>query len=209
MANGSYVGSGAYLNVDMTELQRTIDILRGILTKERFEQLIRRTFNEVGNRSRTLISREIPNDYNVTQAWVRSQIDRARIETGFRYNGITCTIPINGHKGTIGGRFAAQGGRLGIPLYSWITREGMSHLPAVMKNQGGNPPFINPAADAKLHGVAFTRRTKARLPIVRVVGLGVPQMPLNRSADAVQDSLLEYAGQRLEHNFLYMFGKGG
>lgn len=206
MANGSYVGNGAYLEVDMSELQQTIDQLRGILTKARFEQLIRRTFNEVGNRSRTLISREIVRDYNVTNTWVRSQIEHHRIEIG-GFSGVTCTIPINGHKGTIGGRYPAQGGRLNIPVYSWIMRNGMSKLPAVMKNQGGNPPFIN-TASVKLNGVAFTRRTKARLPIVRVVGLGVPQMPLNQSADEVQNSLLSYAWQRLEHNFLYMFGKG-
>lgn len=58
-------------------------------------------------------------------------------------------------------------------------------------------------------GIAFTRRTQNRLPIVKVVGLGVPQMPLNRSSDDVQDALLQFIGNRLEHNFWFMFGKGG
>lgn len=200
MANGSYVGGGAYLNVDMSDVQRTINLMRGILTKAQFEQLIHRTFREVGNRSRTLISQEVVQDYAVTRAWVRSQIENYRLTMG-GLSGVTCYIPIRGHKGSIGGRFSAAGGRSGIPMVSWIVRGGMSYLPTVMKNQGGNPPFM-------ARGVGFTRRTKARLPIVRVVGLGVPQMPLNRSADDVQDRILEIAGQRLEHNFLYMFGRG-
>jgi hypothetical protein len=207
MANGSYVGSGAYLNVDMSDLQRTIDLLRGIMTKTQFEQLIRRTFNEVGKKSRTLISSQIPRQYRVTKKWVAPHIGSAKIEIG-GFSRVTCTIPLSGHKGSIGGTFYATGGYNNRRIKARIIRGPMTTLPLTMKNQGGNPPFINPKS-AKLNGVAFTRRGKDRLPIVKVVGLGAPQMPLNRSADAVQDSLLEYAGQRLERNFLYMFGKGG
>ena len=194
----SYLGGGAYLDVDMSDVQRTITLMRGLLKPEQFTRLIHRTFNEVGNRSRTIIAREVTRDYNVTQAWVRSQVERYRLEMG-GLSGVTCIIPLRGHKGTIGGRFSATWRRYGA-LRARITRGGMSTLPARMKNQGNNPPFM-------ANGVAFTRRTTERLPIVRVVGLGVPQMPLNRSADNVQDQILEVAGNRLEHNFLYMFGR--
>ena len=70
-----------------------------------------------------------------------------------------------------------------------------------MKNQGGQPPFMS-------GGVAFTRKTAARLPIVRVVGLAVPQMPLNRSAEETQDQILDLTARRLEHNFYFMLGGG-
>lgn len=204
MANGSYVNGGAYLNVDMSDVQKKIDFLRGFLKKDEFERLMYRTFNEVGKKSKTLISKQIPRDYAVKKAWAASQIGHFQLEMG-GLNGVTCKIPLKGHKGSIGGRFSAAGGRLGLPLASWITRDGMSYLPTAMKNQGGNPPFI---ATGRGNGVAFTRRTKKRLPIVRVVGLGVPQMPLNRSADEVQDQLLDYVGNRLEHNFYNMFIQG-
>jgi len=196
---GGGVGGGAYLNVDMSEVQQTINLLRGIMKPEQFERLLHRTFNEVGNRSRTIIAREVVQDYAVTSAWVRSQVGRYSLTMG-GVSGVTCTIPIKGHKGTIGGRFRAAWHRYG-DLRANIVNGGTSILPHVMKNQGGNPPFM-------AQGVAFTRRTKQRLPIVRVVGLGVPQMPLNRSADRVQDEILDLAGRRLEHNFLYMFGSG-
>lgn len=195
----SFLGGGASLNVDMSDVQRTINLMRGVLKREQFERLIHRTFNEVGNRSRTIIAREVTQDYAVTQAWVRSQVERYQLQMGGAA-GVTCIIPIRGHKGTIGGRFSATWRRYGA-LRARIVRGGISTLPATMDNQGGNPPFM-------AGGVAFTRRTAARLPIVRVVGLGVPQMPLNRSADDIQESILQVAGDRLEHNFMYMFGSG-
>ena len=179
------------------------------LTKEKerkpHEQFIKE-FNEVGNHGRSVISQAVPLDYSVTRAWVRGQIGRASIRTG-GFSGVTCSIPINGHKGTIGGRFSAEGGYQGRPIRARIMRIGMTTLPRVMRNQGGNPPFINPTS-ARLNGVAFTRRTNARNPIVRVVGLGAPQMPLNQSAEYVQENLLDYAIRRLEHNFDYMITKG-
>ncbi|MBR3740579.1 MAG: hypothetical protein IKN04_08975 [Clostridia bacterium] len=200
----SFLGKGAYLDVDMSDVQQKIALLRGVLKREAFERLLHRTFNEVGNRSKTIIAREVTQDYAVTPAWVRSQIERYRLETGWFY-GVKCIIPLKGHKGSIGGRFRAAGGRMSIPLVAWIKRGEMGYLPTAMKNQGGNPPFMG---TGKIDGVAFTRRTKDRLPIVRVVGLGVPQMPLNRSADHVQDAILELAGNRLEHNFEHMLGSG-
>lgn len=194
-------GGGVYLDVDMSDVQRTINLLRGILTREQFERLMYRTFGEAGRKSKTLIAREVVQDYAVTQAWVRSQIQGYRLSFGGAAP-VTCVIPLSGHKGSIGGRFRARGGRRGVRITASIVTAGQSTLPDKMENQGDNPPFM-------VHGVAFTRRTHNRFPIVRVVGLGVPQMPLNRSSGDVQDALLEYIGNRLEHNFMFMFGKGG
>ena len=143
-----------------------------------------------------MIGREVVQDYAVTQQWVKSQIGSYQLSFGGEFP-VTCKIPLKGHKGSIGGRFAlsspARSRRQGR-VRARIVRAGVSTMPQRMDNQGGNPPFV-------ANGVAFTRRTKARFPIVRVVGLGVPQMPLNRSAEKVQDALLDYAGQRLEHHF--------
>ena len=193
----SFLGGGAYMSVDLGDLARVIDLLRGVMTREQFERLMYRTFNEVGRRSKTLISRAVRQDYVAQDGWIRSQIMRPQLSMG---GGVQCRIPINGAKGVIGPRFPASGGRRSRITAS-IVRAGRSRLPAVMANQGGNPPFMS-------GGVAFTRRTEARLPIVRVVGLGVPQMPLNRSEDETRRLLLEYTGQRLEHNFMFMFGSG-
>ena len=70
-----------------------------------------------------------------------------------------------------------------------------------MAHQGGNPPFRNNMA-----GIAFTRTTPARLPIASVVGLGVPQMPLNRSRPAIEADIKDYLMKRLKHNYEHMIG---
>lgn len=193
-------GSGAYLDIDISDLSDTIEMMRATLTEAQFKRLMYRTFAEAGRKSKTMIAREVQQDYVVTQAWVKSQIRPFRLTFGGAFP-VTCTIPISSHKGSIGGRFKASGGRRGRRISAAIVRAGRSTLPDEMKNQGGNPPFMS-------GGVAYTRRTKNRYPIVRVVGLGVPQMPMNRSRVKVERVLLEYIGNRLEHNFGHMFGGG-
>ena len=195
----SFLNGDAWLNVDLGDVARTIRFMQGILTRDQFERLLYRTFGEVGRRSKTIISRAVRRDYVVQDGWVQSQIERPKLSMGGAF-GVECRIPLKGKKGVIGPRFPASGGRRGRITAS-IVRTGRSRLPHVMRNQGGNPPFM-------AGGVAFTRRTQARLPIVRVAGLGVPQMPLNRSAEEVQDQILDLAGRRLEHNFMHMFGNG-
>ena len=199
----SFLGSGAYLDLDASDLAEKIDLLRGIMTRPRFEQLIYRTFGEVAKKSRTMISREVRKDYVVHDRWVRGNIGDYKLSMGGG-GGVNCVIPLSSHKGIIGGEFKmrrAKTSRKSGRIYAGIVKAQTSTMPQAMKNQGGNPPFV-----AK--GLAFTRRTKARLPIVRVVGLGVPQMPLNRSEDNVREALLEYAMQRLDHNFGHMMGGG-
>ena len=195
----SFISGNPPIYVDMSELESTIEHLRLVLTRDQFEKVMYRTFGEVGRRSKTMIGREVVQDYAVTQQWVKSQIGSYQLSFGGEFP-VTCKIPLKGHKGSIGGRFAlsspARSRRQGR-VRARIVRAGVSTMPQRMDNQGGNPPFV-------ANGVAFTRRTKARFPIVRVVGLGVPQMPLNRSEEKVKDALLDYAGQRLEHHFQRM-----
>lgn len=193
----SFLGGGAYLQVDMSDVSRLLNEMESVLSRPQFERLLYRTFNEVGRKSKTLISRAVRQDYVAQDAWIRSQIRRPQLSIGA---GVECKIPINGAKGVIGQRFRANRLRRGR-ISASIVRSGRSRLPRVMENQGGNPPFM-------VGDTGFTRRTAARLPIVRVVGLGVPQMPLNRSEDETARLLLEYTGERLEHNFMFMFGSG-
>ena len=74
-------------------------------------------------------------------------------------------------------------------------------MPDTMEHQGGQPPFM-------VGGVAFTRKYKGKShPIVHVVGLGVPQMPINKSEEDVQKDIREVVEKRLVHHFGQLFGK--
>lgn len=200
MARSFMVQGGAYLNVDTGDLARTIDYLRGIMTRDQFERLMYRTFGEVGRRSRKIISDAVRQEYTAPVAFIKAGIGRYQLSMGA---GVECRIPLKSVKGVIGQTYRAGGGRRWISAS--IVRSGRSRLPRVMRNQGGNPPFFRPHHQG---GVVFTRRTAARLPIVRVVGLGVPQMPLNRAEDETRERILDLAWRRLEHNFYFMLGGG-
>jgi len=204
-------GKGVFLTVDTSDAQKRINDLRGILTREQFEKLMYRTFREVANRSKTPIARATVQDYAVKQKWVRDHINGYSLQFGSTYP-VTCTIPLSSHKGVIGSRkdttFALRGAKTkkNSRVYAAIVKGHISQLPRVMKNQGGNAPFVG--GGGRINGLVVTRRTKERYPVVRVVGLGVPQMPLNRSEEKVQNAIRDLLEKRLEHNFDHLMDNG-
>lgn len=190
-----------FLYIDVSELDGTIDKMRAVLDPAAFERMMYRTLKEVGNRAKVPIARAVQDEYEVKQAWVKGAMGKPKMSVG---DGVQCVIPIDGHRGSIGGTYKASGGHLSksggkLKLRAHIVKSQRSTLPEKMDHQGGQPPFM-------ANGVAFTRKTKERFPIVRVVGLGVPQMPINRAEPEVQKQIVELLEKRLEHNYYHMFG---
>ena len=199
--NGNLGGAGIY--IDISDLMQTIEKIQRVMSPPVFDNMLRSTFKETGNKVKTIIRTEVPQDYEVTAAWAGSQVGSPRMGGG---PGISVTVPISGARGSIGGRFKASGGR-GRPkkgkrskITAKIVKGQSSTLPATMDHQGGQPPFM-------VGGVAFTRKYAGQShPIVHVVGLGVPQMPINRSESDVQNAIKKVVETRLEHNFARLFG---
>lgn len=201
------INGNNYLTIDTSDLEEKLDLMRLVLKQKQFEQIMYRTFRETGKKAKSLVAKEVQDDYAVTQGWVKSGIGQYKLSFGGEFP-VTCTIPLTGTKGMIGPTFKMSQpskyygrkvkGVLKRPkapkIYARIVKGQTSALPATMQRQGGNPPFI-----AK--GMVFTRRTSKSKPIVRVVALGVPQMPLNRSGPDIQDALLEQVSSRLDHHF--------
>lgn len=187
-------GSSPPLELDFSDVYERMIELGKAMSKTQFERLVYRTVRETGKRGgRSIIPKEVTKDYAITQAWAKKQIQSPKIQWGG--SEIECRIPMKGHKGTIGGTYritAARGKRVGAK----ILKKGNSRLPSVFPNQGGNPGFIGP------NGVLFTRKYAwQRKPIVRVVGMALPQMPLNRSEDKTRDAFLALMSKRLDSNF--------
>lgn len=196
------IGARTYLHVDVSELSDTIETMRRALSTEQFNQFMYRTLKEVGNRAKTPIKRAVQEEYEVKQAWVGSAMGSPRMSIG---DGVQCVIPLNGVRGTIGKEFHASGGHRGkkgqkLKLRARILKGQSSELPPKMDHQGGNPPFM-------AGSIAMTRKTKARYPLARVVGLGVPQMPMNQARPETEKAIKELAEKRLIHNFQHMFAK--
>lgn len=194
-------GAKTWLYIDTSAVDGTINMMRDALSHEQFEALMYRTLKEVGNRAKVPVARAVQEEYAVKQAWVKGAMGSPRMSIG---DGVQCIIPINGARGSIGGTFKASGGHRGavgqkLKLRARIVKGQSSTLPEKMSHQGGQPPFMS-------GGIAFTRKTKARFPIARVVGLGVPQMPINRAKPQVQDEIIKLLEKRAIHNFSHMFG---
>lgn len=186
------------LYIDISDVGDKLTMMQNALTKEQFERMMLRLFGETARRAKNIIAKDVQADYAVTQSWVKSKVAPYKLGFGGEFP-VTCKIPIRGEKGVIGSRFKLSGRKRKISAK--IVKSNVSDLPKEMENQGGNPPFI-------YNGIVFTRRTRKRHPIVRVVGLGVPQMPMTRSKEAVQDDILKYIDKRLDHHFMRMLGGG-
>lgn len=198
---------GFNLRIDTSQVVALAERLHESLSDEQFDRLMYRTLNEASRKVRTETKRAVSADYVVTQSWVAAHLLATKLSGGGGH--WTCIIPMSGKRGVIGGTFPASGGRadrrykkrkVHLTMRAQILRGQTSTMPDKMDHQGGNPPFM-----AK--GVGFTRTTKNRFPIARVVGLALPQMPINKSRPKVEAAMIKYMTERLEHNFTILFGK--
>lgn len=200
--NNNYGGSVIY--VDISDLMDTINMMKAAMSRPAFEEMMRRTFMDAGRKVKTIVRKEVPQDYAVTASWAGSQVGWPKANGGGQ---IGVTVPIKGARGSIGGRFKASGPR-GRPakgkrakINAKIVKGQTSTMPETMAHQGGQPPFM-------VGGVAFTRKYAGKShPIVHVVGLGVPQMPINKSRDDVQKDIKEVVEKRLVHHFGQLFSR--
>lgn len=208
---------GVYLDVDISQLQATIAKMRAVHTKHEFELLMYRSFRRTGQRVRTIMKKDIPRQYQAKPTWIGQNVKSPQTQFGgFGGSAVSCSIPIDGVRGVMGSQFKAAGPRgrrsktvKAYKITAQILKNQKSTLPSKMPDDpyGGNPPFIVRAGGKIPGGLVFTRKTKARLPVLRVVGIGVPQMPMNRSQDDVQDDIMDTLKLRIEHEHAYLISK--
>ena len=199
------MSNGVILQVDTTDLNEKLEILKDALGEDGYRRLMTRTFREVGRKSRNIVYKAVNEKYVAKRGFVYKAIKKPKIGSD------TCIIPISGPRGGIGSDYSATGSAPGWRIHAYdvnakILRAGASKLPHRLVSYGSYPPFRN--SKAKRGGFAknvFTRKVGARFPVEKVSGIAVAQMPLNRAENRTADELLEYAEKRLEHNFVFMF----
>lgn len=202
-----------YLNIDSSKLQGTIEKMRAVHTQREFELLMMRAFRRTGQKVKTILKTELPKDYHVKPTWIGQNVRSPQTNFGgFGGMAVSCNIPIDGARGVMGRQFGASGprgrpsrSRKAYKITARVVKAGTTTLPSHMRNQGGQPPFISRGGTGG--GIVFTRKGKARLPIVRVVGIGVPQMPLNRSKEEIQEEILETVKARIEHEHAFLIAR--
>ena len=203
------------MRIDASEVVNTMNKLAAIMTREKAQELFRRTFNDAGRRVKHIAKEDFPHQYNMKSGKIGDAVGWPGVE------GENVVVPIKSVRGTIGGTFPALGGAYKVQsttvhrkdgttkkrkahlrervIQAKVLKGALSTLPDNMPSwQGGQPPFRNPH---KSNGLVFTRWGKERYPIHRVVGIGVPQPPINRSEDEFRKDLNDYMMKQLEHHF--------
>lgn len=199
--------AGVYIEIDASETLELLNRIQLLVKPEQFRQIVYRVYKRTGRHVITAVKKSVSHDYAVKQKEVEKAIGKPKLSM---YSGeIGCTVPIKGNRGAIGGMFSASGSAKGwqsvrkkYRVKTHVIRGARKPLPKQMSNIGGFPPFRNSTAP-DLHNVTFTRVTKDQLPIRKIVGISIPQMPMNRSRDAVQDDIIKFMMQRIEQEWRY------
>lgn len=212
--NANY--GGAIVKLDVSEAVATMNKLATVLAPDKAHELFRRTLTDAGKQVKQIAKQDIPNEYWLKPGYIGSAVKFPQM-----VGTDSCKVPIILDRGTIGGTFAASGGAYKVnattvhmkdgttrqrkahirtrAIKAKIVKSGISVLPDQMPSwQGGQPPFM-------MGGTVMTRSGASRFPIHGVVGIAVPQPPLNRSEEEMSKHIEEYMLKRLEHHFWYLF----
>lgn len=199
--------TGFYLEVDTSDLNKTFNRLKSVMTEQQFTNAMHGIFNRTGSHVKAILKKDLPQKYEVKPGEIGKAVKKGRVTTSGL--GVGCCIPISAPRRSIGGGFSASGGAHGwnslkrrYRVKSRIVKSGQSTLPQNMSAYGGLPPFRN--LGSRLGGLTFTREGKERLPIRKVSGIAIAQMPLNRSEAEVQKDIKDFLEKQMEQRFNYL-----
>lgn len=195
------------VKVDDKQLQDFI----GRIKDGTIQRSINTAIHKTGERVKRFVIDDVGEEYEGGAHWFGAAVQKPQ-------NGnLQCVIPIKGSRGVIGQQFKTGGGayntgpggaygftgsgrgrgygklrgKKAAKIRAKIVKGQTSQLPDTLPSYGGNPPFL-------YKGIAYTRRTRQRNPISRVVGIAVPQMVTNRARDKIERDI----AKELEKNVM-------
>nr|DAF49227.1 MAG TPA: minor tail protein [Caudovirales sp. ctrNG92] len=219
-----------YLSIDMRDVYEKLREIRQVVGEKNAEKILYWTVKDTAGHIRKTLSPILRKEYQSRAMTIRGSIgqpemngamscvipvENARNIIGgkdFPLDGSTTRIVNNNRtrrKKALAAGKKPRPSKLLKQINVKILKKGVSTLPHIMpgagrSSYGDQPPFLMPVkskAGATGKYIVMTRKGKEKLPIIRVVGIGVPQMPLNRSREEVKDDIAEYAMKRLVHNY--------
>ncbi len=209
-------GGVTAVQLDMSDLQSKIEMLRNNMSQKRFENAMYGIIRDTSRHIKAILKADIPIEYYFKKGEIGKAVKGPQMSFGANGSLVSAAIPVTGARYTIGGNHvSAQGGwpGWGPPPYRIsfnIVTQGTSVLPARLKNYGGQPAWRNTAIRKKkgMAKAAFTRAGKSRLPIMPVKTIAIPQAITNRSEEDIAKDTLEYMGNRLDHRITAMLKLG-
>lgn len=192
------------IEIDDAELQRDMNALKAACTPEQFNRAMYRVFARTGSTIKRIVKTDVPHEYQVKAGEVGATIRSPKVTTSGM--GVGCVIPVVGPRRYIGPEFKAKHGAHGwkvlrrkkrYKVTAKILRGQDSELPTSLGDYGGMAPFRN--LGSKIMPNAWHRLSKKRGPIMSMVGIAIPQMPLNRSKDEIQGEIMTTMKTRTAH----------
>ena len=196
------------MRVDITQLNGLIERMRAIHTKAEFRKVMYRAISRTGSRVRTILKQEVPVDYKAPSSWIGRQVGNPTMSSGAE---VGCSIPVAGVRGKIGGTYKATadaGGSRITTGFSGKSGKRTRRAYKVRANIVSSGASVLPSSGEAVHfmvfsgpnkGKVYARLSKERNRIRPAVGIGVPQMPTNRSEAKVQEGIMELLEQRIAH----------
>jgi hypothetical protein len=194
-----------YLRIDVSSLQGKLDALKATLSTGQYQMVLYRALKRTAEQVKTATAREVRQDYHIAYGAVLKTIKNPVVSK--LANGVNAYLNISKAREKIGGggfSYVSRGG-----LAAKIVKTGNSRLPT----KGARPHFavkkkkqvfVRRATAGKTW--ITTQKTKAgtvyhvaKQPISPGVGIGIPQMPITRSAGKIQNFAILKLGERLEH----------
>ena len=205
------------IEVDSEEVQKMVNKMRDAMEPQQFTCAMYGVIQRTSRHVAAILGKEVPKEYKVTSAEVKKAVGAPKLSMGVA-GGVGCVIPLKDIRRKVGpagkGSFTASGGRKGwntvtrkrkkakkpYKITANILQQAASTLPANMPEAyyGGYPPFRNLTAKDEMKKIVYTRVSKARLPIKKVIAMSIPQMPMNRSEEDVQKDIAKYLQERIE-----------
>lgn len=197
------------MEIDASDLQDKITRLQANMTEAQFERAMYGIFQRTGRHVAQILRKDLPQKYEVKPGDISTAVKSPQLSMGF--GGVGCSIPIRAVRGKIGSQYRASGGAHGwnsvkrkYKVKARVLKGAQSTLP--VKWHSGYPPFRN--LGSKLGGLTFARSSKARGPILKLTGIAIPQMPLNRSEADVQQDIKDYLEKQMEERFMALMRIG-
>ena len=197
------------IEVDSADFRRTMSKLEAAMKPEQFARAMYGIFQRTGRHVAAILKQDLPQKYEVLPGDIGAAVKNPQLTMSGM--GAGCSIPIRAVRGKIGSQYRASGGAHGwnslkrkYRVKARVIKGAQSTLPA--KWHSGYPPFRN--LGSKLNGLTFARSSTARGPIMKLTGIAIPQMPMNRSEEQVQQDIKEYLEQQMEQRFMALMRIG-
>ena len=192
------------IEIDSSDYKQLMSRLQTNMRPEQFERAMYGIFQRTGRHVAAILKQDLPRKYEAKPSEIGDSVKAAQLSMGG--GSVGCIIPITGIRGKIGSQYKAAGGAHGwnnvkyrrkYKVKARVVKGARSILPA--KWHSGYPPFRN--LGSSLGDIAYARSSKSRGPILKLTGIAIPQMPLNRSEADVQQDIREYLEAQMAQRF--------